>query len=213
LGRGLFTAAFFTRAANRYHTTLDTDDGHVVMSRNMLTLRFGRNRIQQLALDGAMYWSVCRTETQRETLAKSCLEATGFEVLFPRVKTGSRTMPLFANYLFVALGELGAGWHAVNRTIGVLKLVAFGDRPARVPDQEIDRLKTRMRDGFVTLPPPGSIRRRFVKGEPVRIVAGPFAGLSAIHSGMSGSAREIVLLELLGGPTRVAIDRALVMAR
>jgi hypothetical protein len=50
-----------------------------------------------------------------------------------------------------------------------------------------------------------------VKGEPVRILAGPFEGLNAIHSGLSTRAREIILLEMLGGQRRVAIDRALVL--
>jgi transcriptional antiterminator RfaH len=152
------------------------------------------------------HWACCRTETQRETLAKSCLIQAGFEVLFPRVQTNGAIRPLFANYLFVGLGEGGIGWHQVRRTIGVLKVITFGDRPARVPDREIESLKARMHDGFVTLPPPpGVSRHRFVKGEPVRIVAGPFAGLGAIHSGMSASQREIVLLTLLGGQRRVAI--------
>jgi transcriptional antiterminator RfaH len=157
------------------------------------------------------YWACARTETHHEQLAVSCLGAAGFEVVFPKVKSSGRIMPLFANYLFVALGELGEGWHVVNRTIGVLKLIAFGDAPARVPEREIEALKSRMRDGFVTLPPPR--RRVFVKGEQVRILAGPFEGLAAIHSGMSTRAREIVLLELLGGQRQVAIDRALVLPR
>jgi transcriptional antiterminator RfaH len=154
------------------------------------------------------YWACARTNPNHETLAKSCLEMAGYEVLFPRVKTGGRVLPLFANYLFVHIVE---HWHAINHTIGVFRLIAFGDIPARVPDGEIDRLKARMHDGLVTLPPPPSARRKFVKGEPVHIVAGPFQGLAAIHSGMSTRAREIILLELLGGQRQVAIDRALVL--
>jgi transcriptional antiterminator RfaH len=138
------------------------------------------------------YWGCARTETSREALAKTCLMQAGFEVIFPQVKTRTRTAPLFANYIFVQLGQLGEGWHVVNRTIGVLRMVAFGDRPARVPDRDIEGLQARMREGLVTLPPPpGLIKRRFAKGEHVRIVAGPFQGLAAVHTGMSVSQREV----------------------
>jgi transcriptional antiterminator RfaH len=161
------------------------------------------------------YWAVARTETQREALAKSCLVQAGFEVLLPQVRTRTRVAPLFANYLFVALGEGGIGWHQVRRTIGVLRMIAFGDRPARVPDREIANLRSRMTDGgLVTLPPPPHlIKRRFAKGERVRIVAGPFAGLGAIHTGMSAHAREVILLQLLGAQRQVAIDHALIAPR
>jgi transcription antitermination factor NusG len=90
------------------------------------------------------FWAAVRTVNQREALGVACLSAARFEVVFPRVKASGRIAPLFANYLFVALGELGEGWTIVNRTLGVLKVVAFGDRPARVPDQEIACLKGRI---------------------------------------------------------------------
>jgi len=160
------------------------------------------------------YWGVARTEPNRENLAASCLAMAGFETLFPRIRTNGAVRPLFACYLFVALGELGEGWHVVNRTLGVLKLVAFGDRPARVPDQEIERLKSRMsgEQGLVTFPlPPG--RRRFMKGERVQIVAGPFAGLGAIHTGMTAHQRELVLIAMLGSKRQVAIAASLLAAR
>jgi transcriptional antiterminator RfaH len=158
------------------------------------------------------YRGVARAENQHETLAKSCPEIAGFEVLFPRVKANGRSLPLFANYLFIALGELGAGWHQVNRTLGVLRVIAFGDTPARVPDGEIESLRSRMCDGFITLPPPPG-RRRFAKGDEAHITAGPFVGLNGLHTGMSAHAREIVLLNLLGRQTKVAVDRVLIAAR
>jgi hypothetical protein len=98
---------------------------------------------------------------------------------------------------------------------GVLALIMAGDHPARCPDGEIERLRMRMNDrGLVVLPPPPQLAKRaFRKGEPVRIVAGPFANLSAVHSGMSTRDKEILLLSVLSRETKVAVDRALVAAR
>jgi transcriptional antiterminator RfaH len=161
------------------------------------------------------FWGVARTVHQHEQLAVSCLTVAGFEVLFPRVKANGRVAPLFANYLFVALGDLGQGWTVVNRTLGVLRMVAFGDCPARVPDQEIDTLKSRMNgeNGLIVLPPPPRpVRRIFAKGERVRIVGGPLEGLSALHTGMTAHERELVLVTLLGAQRRVAIAAHLIAA-
>jgi transcriptional antiterminator RfaH len=157
------------------------------------------------------YWGVARTEPNRENLAVSCLMQAGFETLLPRVKANGHIAPLFSNYLFVALGELGQGWTVVNRTIGVLRMVAFGDRPARVPECEIDALRSRMsgEKGLIILPPPPG-RRRFLKGEKVRIVGGPFAGLSAIHTGMTMHEREMILIAMLGAEREVRIAAHLV---
>ena len=90
-----------------------------------------------------LFWGVARPVTQRETLAVNCLEIAGFATLFPKIKKGAHALPLFANYLFVQLGASGEGWHEVNRTLGVLKLVTFGDCPARVPNREIEVSGTR----------------------------------------------------------------------
>src|SRR6516162_499296 len=150
------------------------------------------------------YWGVARTEPNRENLAASCLATAGFETLLPRVKANGHITPLFSNYLFVALDELGLGWTKVNRTIGVLKMIAFGDRPARVPDREIESLRSRMHDGLITLPPPPG-RRRFMKGEKVRIVGGPFEGMRGLHTGMTMHQRELILIAMLGAQRQVAV--------
>jgi predicted lysophospholipase L1 biosynthesis ABC-type transport system permease subunit len=46
----------------------------------------------------------------------------------------------------------------------------------------------------------------------VTILAGQFASFSAIHSGMSNRAREIVLINMLGATRQVAVARHLVVA-
>jgi transcription antitermination factor NusG len=93
-------------------------------------------------------------------------------------------------------------------------MIAFGDRPARVPDHEIAGLKSRMTGerGLITLPPPPG-RRRFTKGERIQIVAGPFAGLSAMHTEMTAHQRDLVLLAMLGSQRAVAIAAHLIAAR
>lgn len=135
------------------------------------------------------YWAVARTLVHREPVAARLLEAAGFEIFAPKTKAG----PLFPGYLFVRIVDQ---WRVVDRTVGVLKLVKFGDTPARCPDAEIVRLQGWLDGGgLVRVPahPPDAIRHKISIGAKVRI-----AGLSAVYAGMTARERERVLVQLLG---------------
>jgi transcriptional antiterminator RfaH len=160
-----------------------------------------------------MPWSVARTQPMREAFAAARLEERGFEIFAPRVETKRSVAPLFPSYLFVLIID---GWRAVDCTPGILKLIRFGDCPAKVPDVEIEALKARAdKIGVIRLPPPPppKPRRVFKKGEPVRILAGPFASFNAIHTGMSARDRELVLIDVLGGNRQVGVPSHLIAAQ
>ena len=80
------------------------------------------------------------------------LTLAGFEVWLPRVRErrivrGRRTIvtpALFPGYLFVCIQ---LQWHAARYCPGVVRLVMDGERPAKVPDQIIDELKGREKEG------------------------------------------------------------------
>ena len=160
------------------------------------------------------FWGVVRSLPQREAFAaKRLREDHGYEVFLPLVQTQRSSQPLFRSYFFVRIIDR---WLIINRTFGVLCLVRTADCPAKCPDHEIARLKA-MTDlhGFVRLPdkPSKSPRRVFAKGDSVRIVGGPLQGVTALHSGMSASEKEIVLIAMLGAPRRIAVPRHLVEAQ
>jgi transcriptional antiterminator RfaH len=160
------------------------------------------------------FWAVARTLAHRETFAAERVGEAGFEVFAPRIRERVpdgmrgvkwRISPLFRSYLFVHIVDR---WRVVERTLGVLKLVKFGDAPARCPDVEIEALLERAdKDGVIRLPPRpvAAPRRVFARGDKVKISDGPFRGLAAIHSGMSAHEREVVLINLLGRQTAVAV--------
>jgi transcriptional antiterminator RfaH len=85
-------------------------------------------------------------------------------------------------------------WHEIKRTPGVVRLVAEGGVPARVPDAVIAELRRRERSGLVQLPEP----RRFSAGDRVRVTYGPLIGLEGLVAGTRPSQRVEVLLGLLG---------------
>jgi transcriptional antiterminator RfaH len=108
---------------------------------------------------------------------------------------------MFPGYLFLAVE---AQWHAARWSPGVTGLIMNGETPARVPDSVVDELRSRERNGLIELAPPATLRR----GARVRILAGPFVGHLAIFADMKPRERCAVLLELLGGVTRVDLAKA-----
>jgi transcription antitermination factor NusG len=137
------------------------------------------------------YWAVARTLVNREPVAVRGLRTAGFEIFAPSTERGRL---LFPGYLFVRIVDQ---WQAIDRTIGVIKLVRFGETPARCPDAEIDKLLAQVNaDGFVRLPArPPEAKGKISIGANVRI-----AGLAGIYVGMGVRERQRVLIHLLGRP-------------
>jgi transcription antitermination factor NusG len=139
------------------------------------------------------YWAVARTLTRRESFAGERLETAGFEIFVPKTIGG----PLFPGYLFVRIHDR---WRIVDRTLGVLGLIKFGEAPAKCPDREIALWQSQMDSlGLVRLPepPPPPVLRR---GDQVQVGA-----LAGVYAGMSARERELVLIHLLGGQMTVEL--------
>jgi transcriptional antiterminator RfaH len=155
------------------------------------------------------YWSVVRAVPQHERLAAESVGRAGFETFVPRIRTRIesrwRTTPLFGVYFFARIEDR---WRAIERSMGVLDIVKFGTTPARCPDEEIAKLIARSDpDGVVRLQarPLMTSSRVFASGAHVAIAGGPFAGLDAIHTGMTAHERELVLINILGARRPVEI--------
>jgi transcriptional antiterminator RfaH len=124
------------------------------------------------------YWTVAQLQPQRDRLALHCLGLAGFETYQPRLREYRRerqtVSALFPGYAFVAI-ELQ--WHAARWCPGVVRLVMDGLQPARVPDDVIEEIRGRERNGAVELP------KRVVRyGDRVKILSGPFRGHLAIKT-------------------------------
>jgi len=154
------------------------------------------------------FWGVVRSQSQRERFAAEQLGLRGFETFLPMVQTRRASAPLFNGYFFVRIVEQ---WRAINYTFGVLCLVRVGDVPARCPDADVEALQAMVVGGYVRLPeaPPKAPSRVIRKGAKVKIISGPFTGLSGLSQGQTSRQRELILLAaLLGGPRTVAIPSA-----
>ena len=143
-----------------------------------------------------MHWYVIHTKPRQEQRALENLQRQGFEAWLPmitleKVRRGHLTQvvePMFSRYLFIHLDTVQTNWSPIRSTLGVSKLVAFGNAPAAVPDDLIAALRN------MPAPPP---ERMMNPGDEVQFVAGPLKGLRGIYQQHDGEARAMVLIELL----------------
>ena len=157
-----------------------------------------------------MHWYAVNTKPRQENIAQWNLERLGVEAFCPQLKQNKVIRrkrqvvvgPLFPGYLFVRF-NVDTHYRAVNYAQGVRGVVAFASVPAKVDEEMIESIKSRLADGCVIIHPPS-----FMPGETVRIQEGPFEGLEAVFEReMAAQQRVVVLLKALSYQARVVVDR------
>jgi len=153
-------------------------------------------------------WFLAQIKPNSDRIAERNLARQGLATFLPRTEETrrahgrfvTRQAPLFPGYVFVAFDPAAAGWRAVNATRGVSRLISFGDRPAIVPDDLVTALMQRCDEA-------GRLRP-VAPGDRVALTRGPFAAFVGTVESLEPERRVWVLLDLLGGRTRVATDAA-----
>lgn len=161
------------------------------------------------------HWYLIHSKPRQERVALDNLERQLYPCYLPvlrieKIRRGVLTVteePLFTRYLFVQLDtdSNARSWAPIHSTRGVARLVRFGAEPARVSDALIAAL--REQEAQAVDPKP-----MFESGQPVRIAAGPFAGLEGIFQMTDGQLRAMVLIEMLSRPVSVPVDPAALRA-
>lgn len=154
-------------------------------------------------------WYLIYTKPRSEQRACSRLNEQGYVTYLPRCRVNKvyrskRTVIIetaFPNYLFIRLDEQLDNWAPIRSTPGVNHLVRFGAMPARVPEEFIEAMQSNEdAEGYQQMRQP-----ILSPGDPIRIVAGPMAGLEAIYSASKGSDRVLIMLDIIGKLTRVEL--------
>ena len=149
-----------------------------------------------------MKWYVIHTRPRQEERALENLLRQGFQAWLPmleveKVRRGKITKliePLFSRYLFIHLDQIHSNWSPIRSTLGVSKLVSFGNQPAAVPDELIQMLQQEpQRSGQKVLNP----------GDTVEFTKGPLKGLRGIYEQDDGELRAMVMIELINQSHRV----------
>jgi transcriptional antiterminator RfaH len=155
------------------------------------------------------HWYLVHTKPRQEARALDNLQRQGYPCFLPllpvqvvrRGRLVAAMQPLFSRYLFIQLetGPQARPWAPVRSTLGVARLVTFGQQPARVPDALVQQLQQQVQELHA------QPRALFQPGQALRITHGPFAGLECIYQMPNGDERAIVLLHLLQREVRAAV--------
>lgn len=153
-------------------------------------------------------WCIVSAKPRQEMVALSNLENQGYQVYLPRISMQKRrrdkwrsvSEPLFPGYLFVQLSLGQDSVASIRSTYGVLGLVRFGAHIPSLDGSLIDWFKQQERQQSEQ---PQAADDLFKPGAPVAILAGPFAGLQAVYEMSVSSERALLLINLLGGETRL----------
>ena len=107
--------------------------------------------------------------------------------------------PLFPNYVFIKLKEIGENWMPIRSTFGVNNLVRFGEAPAIIPPDIVRTIRDQSDSYTITE------EQLFSPGQKLRVVFGAMQGLEAVFHRMSGTERAYIFLEFLGQLTKIKI--------
>ena len=144
-----------------------------------------------------MPWYAIQHKPAQGDRAQANLQNQDARCFYPKVtgehiRAGKRTTrlePLFPGYLFINIKESDPLWGKLRSTRGVLRVVAFGGKPAAIPGEVIEYIY----DGLTAVEEQGGLR----KGEAVQIQDGPFRGIEGIFQAYDGDERAIVLISFM----------------
>jgi transcription antitermination factor NusG len=137
------------------------------------------------------------------------------EVFHPRLHVERATQrgvvrvlePLFPGYIFIHCA-VEERLNQIQRTNGISSLVHFGDRIPTVKDSVVAELQECFESEQ-----PVKVEDRLSPGDEVTVGGGAFVGKRAyVLRVLPASQRVQILLDMLGGPTPVEVDRGSVCA-
>ena len=159
-------------------------------------------------------WYAVYCQPHRESAAAAHLKNQDFAVFLPKREKVIRharkiekvSRPFFPGYLFVDLDIDYERWRSINSTVGVIRIVTQNDRPTPAPVGVIESIKAACgSDDILHFHPDLSV------GQKIRVVDGPFADFVGELDQLTDSERVRVLLDIMGGRTKVVLPRDYLM--
>ena len=160
-------------------------------------------------------WYCARTKPKHEHIAAANLRKNlDLEVFHPRLRIERNTQrgvvrvieSLFPCYIFVHC-VIGERQDEIQHCTGVSSLVHFGLNIPPVADAVIDELKACFE--FQELM---TVEKHLAPGDEVTVAHGAFAGMQAyVLRNLPARSRVQILLDILGRPTQVEVERKAVV--
>jgi len=165
-----------------------------------------------LAMRQAQWYAVytCANHEKRVAAELQARAVENFLPLYPSVRRWKDRrvrldFPLFPGYVFIHLALQNR--LRVLEIPSVVRLVGFNGQPAALPNEEMEILRSGLRQNLLAEPHP-----LLTVGRRVRITGGPFAGLEGVMKRKKSGLRVVVTLELIQRSVAVDVDAADVQA-
>jgi transcription elongation factor/antiterminator RfaH len=147
-------------------------------------------------------WYVVYTKSKFENVVFDGFSKKNLEAFLPKMSVLSKrrdrrkmlNSPIFPGYVFVK-SNMNANEHIeILKTVGVVNLIKNHKGPVCVDEESINSLKIMVSEKSENLLTGSS----FSKGAKVRVIYGPFKGVTGTFINMKGRERVIVNFETLG---------------
>ena len=165
-----------------------------------------------LAMRQPQWYAVytCANHEKRVVAELQARAVENFLPLYPSVRRWKDRrvrldFPLFPGYVFIHLALQNR--LRVLEIPSVVRLVGFNGQPAALPNEEMEILRSGLRQNLLAEPHP-----LLTVGRRVRITGGPFAGLEGVMKRKKSGLRVVVTLELIQRSVAVDVDAADVQA-
>jgi len=135
-------------------------------------------------------WYVINTKPKKESQVERLFVEGGFTVYCPKYLRERRVSPFFPGYAFLRF-EFPAQFQMVKYTRGVKRVVGNDDGPTPIPDEIVQGIRDRERDGLVVFEKYG---QEPVVGDEIEVVEGPLKGLKGIFRKEVGDSERVMIL-------------------
>ena len=157
----------------------------------------------------APQWFAVWTRSRHEQVVRDQLERKHFDAFLPTITRWSRwkdrkkkiDWPLFPGYCFVKFDPADA--LSVLKCSGVVSIVSCNGEPARIPEGEIESIRTLVTSTLSYDPCP-----LIHVGDRVEVVSGPLRGVTGRLVRKGAHARLVLAVDLIGQAVSVQIDAA-----
>jgi transcription termination/antitermination protein NusG len=157
-----------------------------------------------------VHWYAVHVKSRHEFTVSERLMQAGIEVFLPSIERLHKwkdrnklvRYPLFPSYLFVHTSRSHHDRLAILRTQGVVNILGvIPGEPDPIPDEQILSLKKVIESKTYLDPYP-----YLTKGQKIRIIKGPLAGIEGIFIDKAGQHKLILSVDLLSQSAAVTIQ-------
>ena len=158
---------------------------------------------------GAETWYLLKTKARQEKRAIENLKRQHVKCYCPEIsvekilrgKKSKIIEILFPGYLFANFEHSAISMKSVNSTRGVKNFVSFGGNPARVPSALIQELREKIEYTENVV-----ISNLPKRGDKLKVINGPFNGMSVIFFQPDGDKRAEVLINMMDHQVKASIQ-------